>query len=292
MKNILEHQTWKSLQIELERGLICGAAPTTLGIILSSARAKSFIYINSCETLQSLYKENWFQFVTIIIIAIFVPTILNYWIEYRKYRSQNNAYELLLNVITNLDNVVEYKRNRFRNVKKQHLRSAGAVFNNITRPGEQIIQICKALCIVMKKITKEDDLKSAIFYCKDNKVHSLMAVFGEDEIKVTIDQLNEKSIAKKCIAEGNPLIINDTEKESDFYKPQGCQAKSIFVVPIYDGAKIVFLISFSSTNKSCFDNKHLNLYNKIIEEYSSRILLEMHLLDLLKQTNHEQIQSN
>lgn len=53
-------------------------------------------------------------------------------------------------------------------------------------------------------------------------------------------------------------------------------------MPVFDGDELVFVVCFSSPNKSCFKEKRIAKYERIIEEISDRVLLEWHLNELLK----------
>lgn len=182
--------------------------------------------------------------------------------------------------------MVKEKRARFRKIRENKFKSDQAIFRSITKPTEQIEHLCQAACFIMRLWTNDDDVKSAVFYCKNNKIENILAICGEDKIKASVSELNEKSLAKKALQDTESQIVESIKNEELFIKPHGCKAQSAFVVPVYDGSEAVFVICFTSPNKQCFKIREKKRYEAVIDEISSRLMLEWHLFELLKQGSH------
>lgn len=281
MKNILEKNYKKDIRKKILRLLLGSITPTVMGIIISSSTIKTWILEVSPSFLENILTTGWIQFSTIIIATIIIPAYIYYLIEKKEYTKKKTGYEILLNLVSNIDNVVEKKRLRFKSIKENNLKSDSAIFRKITQPLQQISYICQALCHMMRFITNDENIKTAIFYCDNNQLEKLFAVCGEDNIKANIDDLNKHSLAKSVLTDGKPLIVNDTEKENKFHKPKGCRAKAISIFPIYEGNNIIFILCFSSHEKDIFNEDYMEQYEKIIDVFTSRIILEWHLFELL-----------
>lgn len=184
--------------------------------------------------------------------------------------------------MSNIDNAVKEKRQRYKEARNSKYKTDGTIFRNISKPRDQIKSLCRAFCLMMQFLTNDEMVKSSILYCKNSKIGDVLAVCGEDSIKCKIEELNNKSLAKDVVEKGKSIIINDTDKSELFYKPKGCRAKSALAMPVFDGNELVFVVCFSSPNKSCFKEKRIAKYERIIEEISDRVLLEWHLHELLK----------
>ena len=266
--------------------LLCYIVPTLMGVILSSSAAKAWVLSVTPKECAAMLTYGWVQILLILLGTVIVPCLIFICIEYFEFGKRKTGYEILLCLITNIDNVVKEKRARFRRVRESRYRSDQTIFRSITKPMEQIEFLCQAACFIMRLWTNDDEIKCTVFYCKDNKIENILAICGEDKIKVGIPELNKNSLAKKALQDAHSQIIENTEKDDAFIKPRGCKAKSAFVVPVYDGSEAVFVICFSSPNKRCFRMKEQKRYDSVIDEISSRLMLEWHLFELLKQGNH------
>lgn len=282
MKNILD-KTYKDIVgKKLLYQIFCCISPTTMGIILSSSATKTWIINNVPEWVKNLLLAEWFQVVLIILFAIIIPCLIYGLIEYLEYKNKRTGYDTLLCLMSNIDNAVKEKRQRYKEARNSKYKTDGTIFRNISKPRDQIKSLCRAFCLMMQFLTNDEMVKSSILYCKNSKIGDVLAVCGEDSIKCKIEELNNKSLAKDVVEKGKSIIINDTDKSELFYKPKGCRAKSALAMPVFDGNELVFVVCFSSPNKSCFKEKRIAKYERIIEEISDRVLLEWHLHELLK----------
>ncbi len=287
MKNILEKTftgvVWKKLMYQL----FCCISPTAMGIILSSSPMKKWILGITPEKVKELLTTEWFQVALVILFAIIVPCLVNGLIECLEYRNKKSGYDTLLYLMSNIDNVVKEKRQRYKEVRNSHYKTDGTIFRNISKPRNQIKSLCQAFCLMMQFLTNDEMVKSSIFYCKNSQIGEILAVCGEDSIKCKIEELNNTSLAKDVLEKGKAIIINDTDKSDKFFKPRGCKAKSALAIPVFDGDELIFVVCFSSPNKKCFKKKRIAKYERIIEEISDRVLLEWHLHELLKKGSNE-----
>lgn len=257
-----------------------------MGILASSTTAKEWVLINSPGWIRTCLTTGWFQVLLIVLGSIVIPAIVYCSIEYYEYRKKKTGYDILLYLMSNIGKVVEKKRKRFKSIREANLKSDSAIFRHITKPDEQIPQLCQALCLMMQFLTNENDVKSTLFYCKKGEIVKTMAVCGEDDLRAQLSDLNNHSLAKHVLDTGKFVLVNDTDKEPKFYKPMGCRTKAIYIHPIYEGGKILFLLSFSSPQRNTFNAEHISKYESIIEEFANRIMLEWHLFALLKQRNN------
>lgn len=288
MKNILSQAFGKYIKTKLLMQLLCYITPALMGVILSSYSAKEWILHNIPEWLHNILINGWTQFLLIIIGTVAIPCAIYSLIEYSEFRKRRSGYDILLCLITNIDKAVKLKRQRFRRIRESNYKSDKTIFRSITRPDLQIENLCEAICFIMRLWTKDEEVKSTVFYCKNNKLANVLAVCGEDKIKPKIQELNNKSLAKYALQEGRSQIIDDVDQNEYFIKPYGCKAKSAFIIPIYDGGDAVFVICFTSPNTNCFDKNEMKRYEAVIEEISSRMMLEWHLYELLKQGENAQ----
>lgn len=282
MKNILD-KTYKGVVYKkLLYQVFCCISPTAMGIILSSSATKTWIINIVPERIRNLLLAGWFQVVLIILFGIIIPCLISGLIEYMKYKNKRTGYEILLCLMSNIDNAVKEKRQRFKEVRKSKYKTDSTIFRNISKPRDQIRSLCRAFCVMMQFLTNDEMVKSSILYCKNSKIGDVLAVCGEDSIKCQIEELNNKSLAKDVVEKGKSIIVNDTDKSELFFKPKGCRAKSALAMPVFDGNELLFVVCFSSPNKDCFKEKSIAKYEQIIGEISDRLLLEWHLHELLK----------
>lgn len=288
MKNILSQAFGKYIKTKLLMQLLCYIVPALIGVILSSHSAKVWILHIIPEWLHHILVNGWIQFILIIIGTVVIPCVIYSFIEYSEFRKKKSGYDILLCLITNIDNAVKLKRQRFRRIRENNYKSDKTIFRNITKPDLQIENLCEAICFIMRLWTNDEEVKSTVFYCKNNKLEDVLAICGEDRIKPKINELNNKSLAKYALQKRCSQIIDDVDKNDYFIKPYGCKAKSAFIIPIYDGGDAVFVICFTSPNTSCFDKSEIKRYEAVIDEISSRMMLEWHLYELLKQGENAQ----
>ena len=286
MRNILTQGFCKHIRAKLCLQLLCYIIPTLMGVILSSTQCKAWILSITPDKYATMFTHGLIQFLIIFLGTVIVPCIIYIIIEYLDFRRRKTGYEILLCLITNIDNVVKEKRARFRKIRENRFKSDQTIFRSITKPTEQIKHLCQAACFIMRLWTNDGDVKSAVFYCKNNKIENILAICGEDKIKASVSELNEKSLAKKALQDTESQIVESIENEELFIKPHGCKAQSAFVVPVYDGSEAVFVICFTSPNKQCFKIREKKRYEAVIDEISSRLMLEWHLFELLKQGSH------
>lgn len=287
MEKIKEVDIKKEIRNKLIQHLYGCLAPTIIGLVLSSSTVKYWILKISPDWFTNILTIGWVQFLIIIFGGMIVPLFIFYKIELSEYNKKKTGYEILLRLISYIDDVVREKRIRFKDVKNNTLKSDSAIFRNITKPQEQISYLCSSLCLMMRYLTNDDYVKSSLIYCNNNKLDRVLAVCGEDEIKSSLQELNKKSLAKKSLDEGNCFLVEDTDKDDTFHKPKGCNAKSAIVFPIYDGARILFILCFTSSKKQVFLLPQIEKYKAIINEFEYRILLEWHLYELLRKNSDE-----
>lgn len=150
--------------------LLCYIIPTLMGVILSSTQCKAWILSITPKRCATMFTHGLIQFIIIFLGTVIVPCIIYIFIEYLEFRRKKTGYEILLCLITNIDNVVKEKRARFRKIRENKFKSDQAIFRSITKPTEQIEHLCQAACFIMRLWTNDDDVKSAVFYCKNNKI--------------------------------------------------------------------------------------------------------------------------
>lgn len=270
--------------------LLCYITPTLIGVILSLHSAKEWILQIVPEWLHNILVNGSVQLLIIFLGSVVIPCTIYCFIEYFEFRKRKSGYEILLCLITNIDKAVKLKRQRFRKIRENNYKSDKTIFRSITKPELQIEYLCEAICVIMRLWTNDEEVKSTVFYCKNNKLADVLAVCGEDRIKPNIQELNNKSLAKYALQTRCSQIVNDVDRNNYFIKPCGCKAKSAFIIPIYDGGDAAFVICFTSPNINCFDKKEIKRYEVVIEEISSRMMLEWHLYELLKQGENAQRQ--
>lgn len=282
MKSILDKTYIGVIGKKLLCQLCYCISPTVMGIVLSSSAIKIWILNIVPEYARGLLKTGWIQFFLVVLFALIIPCLVYVLVEYLEFRNKKSGYDTLLYLMSNIDNVVKEKRQRFKEARNSNYKTEGTIFRNISKPRSQIKCLCQAFCLMMQFLTDDEMVKSSILYCKKSTIGDVLAVCGEDSIKCKIEELNNQSLAKEVVDTGKPIIINDTDKSAIFFKPKGCRAKSALALPIFDGNELVFVVCFSSPNKGCFKENRIAKYERIIEEISDRVLLEWHLHELLK----------
>lgn len=283
VKDIEKHLVLK----KVIQQVFCGLCPAFLGVVLSSSMAKTWILTNSPLFLKNLFCNGKFQLIIILVVCIAIPCIIIASIESSSFKKNKSGYDILLNLLNDIDDVVDEKRDRFKRVREEMPKSDATIFKSITKPLEQIAKQSKALCDVMRYMTN-DLLKSTTFYVNGNNIVRSLAVIGEGDIKPDINELNSKSIAREVIDSGKCILENNIEKaKHDFYAPKGSTIKSIFVYPVFEGKDIRFLLCFTSKNKDAFNNKDIDKYTTVISEFTKRMLLEWHLFHLVTHNNLE-----
>lgn len=286
MKNLLFQEFGKYIKLKILSQLLCYIVPALIGVILSSSAVKQWILSHVSEWCRTLLVQGWVQFVLVIIGTLIIPCFIYIFIEYNKFQKHKSGYDILLWLITYIDDVVKQKRLRFQKIRENHYKSDQTIFRNITKPEFQLSCLCEALCLIMRYLTNDEEVKSAVFYCANNRLQDILAVCGEDKIKPKISELNKRSLAKYALEKRCSQIVSDTRNDDSFIKPYGCKAKSAFVMPIYNGSDAVFVICFTSPNIDTFNQKGLKKCEFVVEEISSRMILEWHLYELLKQGSY------
>lgn len=281
MKNIIRSSNFYIVITKLLVQIICCISPTIIGIVLSLPKAKEWIINHLPKDVGEFLKIGWIQLLLIFISTMIIPCLIYLLVELRNINGRRSGYDTLLCLMSNIDKVVESKRQRFKNARERNYKSDATIFRNITKPREQITSLCEAFCLMMRYLTNDYSVKSSIMLCVNSEISEILAVCGEDTVKCSVAQLNRSSLAKSALTQGRSQIVKNTKRSNVFNKPKGCKAKSALAVPIYDGDKIMFIICFSSVNLRCFKKKSLGIYEKIIEEISDRVLLEWHLYKLL-----------
>lgn len=169
MKNIIKNTFFGFICKKLLYQLLCCISPTLMGLIISSTTAKHWILNHVFEGIKSLLTTGWIQIILIIIGSIVIPIIVFVIIEKIEFKNKKSGYDTLLYLMSNIDNVVEEKRQRYKIVKESNFKGDGTIFRNISKPKDQIKSLCKAFCLMMRFLTNDDGVKSSIFYCKDMK---------------------------------------------------------------------------------------------------------------------------
>lgn len=142
MKNILDKTYKDVVGKKLLYQIFCCISPTTMGIILSSSATKTWIINNVPEWVKNLLLAEWFQVVLIILFAIIIPCLVYGLIEYLEYKNKRTGYDTLLCLMSNIDNAVKEKRQRYKEARKSKYKTDGTIFRNISKPRDQIKSLC------------------------------------------------------------------------------------------------------------------------------------------------------
>lgn len=260
--------------------LLTGLLPTTLGLICTQQGAKDLVKdILPKDTFPICYSHGW-QLGVIIFVCIVIPIITNVIHDFYELNSNIKIINLYNGILSYIQDCVERKKSRFFEEIGKHS-SPSTVFMHITKPEKQLDALCSGLCNLYKDYYDINDVKGAIIDCENNKMKQFIVVCGDDQPSLTIDDLNKnESLARHCMQCKTTYIVEDTDKESFFYKYNGCCIKSAICFPLKRGKDVAMLVFLTSKQKKSFINSKKNEYELIFKYFGSRMLLEDYLYDL------------
>lgn len=270
---------WKILDLFQNKAILqpilTAFVPSTLGIIYSIPTCQNWISNN-------LGSKCW-VIVTVVIVLI-IPIFVNYL--YEKFLKRGNAEKVELQrlIMCGLDEVVAFKRKRFKDATESTNLDLCNIFTHITKPEDQMTILTSSLTNIIQSITKTERIKAKLILCNQHGLDRFICFCGDEATNLTIDDLNTHSSLASHVFHINhevALNITDDSPHMPFYRPQYCKIKSILCYPISTGANVQMILSFTSEKENVF-SPILKVLKLAINEYIDRFLLEYHLLVLLK----------
>lgn len=192
-----------------------------------------------------------------------------------------------------LDYPVDKKMNHFLSVLRSAKDSmtSGQVFQAITQPDKQLAEITRAIHIFFESLAKlqdeQIDFTTVLFKMDDGSPVEGWCYFPESK-RPEQNLLNDpKSLAANAAKNnGRTIIIQDIEKERKKPKSQISQhcpteKGSAICYPIKSThTKSIPLVLRITADKAFFSSDNKVLYEKILDRFSKRILIEYALSEL------------
>ena len=191
--------------------------------------------------------------------------------------------------------ILEGKQERFLKKTKEALDNnwtPGKTFNEITKPDQQLALLTYGAREIFSYLFKSEvDFRVGLMRIKEDKpVEWCYFIPKEKPPKTTIEELKDQdSSIKKALQKRGMLIIDDIQKE--LRKPDGTKKfingsttesdeGSILTLPIYcpNTCQAIYVLSIFGNKKNALTNKNRDLYEWVLSNFVSRIILEHHLL--------------
>lgn len=270
----------RNLVIELIWQLLSTLPLALLGVAYS---------IEPIKTWLDKFSVGWQ--ITYCVILLIIPIITNISYKYYQQKKANSQADILSQLIEHLGIAVDFKRRRFANVLSKAPKSDQTIFKDITQPKWQMEKLCTSICIMMGEIVHNKDIKLSLIRCKKEQLMQYLSIIGDDKETVSVKELSEhSSLAKYVLKHHKTVIIEDVLNKPNnipFYANEGCNIRSILQKPLMVGNEVCLLLSLSSHTEKTFRESRKKEYDKILDIFCYRLLLERHLLEL-KNTNHNE----
>lgn len=225
----------------------------------------------------------------ISVILILAAILLPFYSKYKAAAAKLHTIseEIRSTISIGLDEAVNRKIERCRSlldsIKKEGKTFTDAeAFRELTMPIEHIKSLSLTLLSVIREFSGNRKVKLTTILCNNNRMDRF--VFHTDyEPKITIEELETRSLAKKCLLSQKGQLIQDMDDETldrdlkrDYYKGNS-NIKSIFCYPLNKTKDVSLILSFSSPDRNVLTKQSTELYNDIIDAFSNRFLLEWYL---------------
>ena len=216
-----------------------------------------------------------------------------------KYKDLYNKYDIVINVLEKLENVVVEKRKRFATNAFQFLKAPQTpkhktVFDKITQPRKQIELLIEALHDCLKNIYPNEIIKVALVEVENAEVKSWVCHSPYDtKPRTAIETLRDpNSTFSKCIEMNKIVIVPNTQKEikktniTDRMFIQGkTDPKEIWCqvcAPIHsiNNNQIIFIISIAIKKEDTIVENNTEFLEWLLKFFKSRLALEHSLAQL------------
>lgn len=223
-----------------------------------------------------------------------IEELIRHW---GKPNSELNRDDLH-SILTCINEVVCGKMRRFLSTTKVALREKwehDRIFNEITQPSQQIALQVKAIHGFFEYLTNNNiQFRVGLMRVVNGKLVDWSSFFPDEHPpKASIEALSSPtSTIMRALERRETIIVSDTKAElSKKSKEQRCFVgagasadgnSSILTHPIYcpNTKEPIYVLSILAKEKNVLEEKHKLLYEWIIENFLSRILIEHHLLIL------------
>ncbi|MFC1589725.1 hypothetical protein ACFL3P_05605 [Pseudomonadota bacterium] len=195
-----------------------------------------------------------------------------------------------------LDQPVSAKALRFGNIAKYQEEHAGtytceSIFNEITKPDDQIKLICDAIYEFFNRIISDTNFRVRLVKIDDNNqpidIEHWVPHRNQPSTRIETLQAANSAISK-CLELRQAVLVSDIHKELKKPEVERCFVAqesgaevigSLFCYPIlHNHCHSIPYVVCISTNKVCLKNEYYELYSLYMEKFALRIALEYSLL--------------
>lgn len=212
----------------------------------------------------------------------------------KRAESDGLSVDGLLALIASLDRIVGTKNTRFsQHVKNINHLSKETVFENITDPKAQIVEILREICAFFNATRSEKKralIRVTLAIFKDGKICELPVFFPSDEpIKSSIESLNSRNSAFLTAYNSKKMVlISDIQKElkkaiekRKFAETENEEdnSGSVICYPVkVQDSSVPFVISIHCDEAGYFKDEFKELYEHSLQRFALRLSVENSLL--------------
>lgn len=296
---------------------LCGsiAGKAVLAIFLFIVPATSIVYYGTDDfksSIKSHYPElaSWldnhaFIFAMYTIGAIALEFIISHIIHSlaAKWRAPLKGDEsMLINLVRAFNVLVKAKSDRFRDARKRVENgeiSRDAIFDTITKPDQQIAIIAQQICDLFERIyldshnSHTDVFRVRILSVTNGTLGSFILAPENLPMTTPLETLRESgSTVSRCLSTKKPKFIPDIEVEltkrtrwyiashNDVDDDQDKDRGSLYCYPVIYEQNVIYIICVSCRERGILPVKHKEFYKYVLHEFSERIKLEHHLINI------------
>lgn len=246
--------------------------------------------------------EHVFGITAVALVASFVVSNVYPFLERVATNRSSVTLEGLLALKEAFEKIVEFKARRFETECAELANTAQppspeTIFQNITKPDQQIIYVAYALHSFLEAITDNIEFKVRIIRV-ENDVPSAWYTFAPDnnppKTNITVVQ-DQDSAVSHCLRKKGLFVVPDIKVAA--HNPDGREyvmshsdpteeVGSLICYPIYHKASkcYPFVITISA-NTPYFQKSRRAFYKWVLDQFALRIQLEHSLMLLKERTN-------
>jgi len=225
----------------------------------------------------------------ILIGSIFYVPVVGFILNGKLTKKiELNENKVIRELICAFDSIVGSKKKRFNKCLQEinPERNLGEVFKEITKPIQQITVISENLKKVFENICDDKTMKVSVVLCESGSMNRYIYM-SDDEASITIDELNQKSVAKESFKAKQMKIYRKGSKKTFNYVEKNPKITGVISFPIICGKSVYLMINI--TSKSLHPFKHSDqIFEYALDNFSCRYLLESYLLKIRKELGHEE----
>lgn len=287
---------WKF--IYLLKPLIISALPVIMAFYSTDSIHKRISEIS--PEITSYCDANVLKVILYAAVLLFVLTAIFGWIEQQANKQCEIDDVSLHTLLKILDRIVGAKSARFGKNYKKLLASrdtcAKTVFNEITKPDEQIALLTEGIYSFFESLDKENvAIKVVVAPLKNNVIEDdwLYCAPTSNPPRTPLSELKHpESALSACLKNKSIVIIEDVQKEALKTKNRNfiitrddakTEEGSLVCYPVIHSTtnEVAYILSIYANKKCYFTKQRKPIFENFLQRFALRISLE-HSLSLLK----------